>query len=251
MPKFLIFLLFLGCLNNAHANDLATDFDAAIKQHNAGKYTEAIAAYEAILATEMVSAELYNNLGLAYYQNQQLGKAIVSFQRALRLDVGNEDAQYNLAAAQQQIEETTVQLENVFIVRMWNNIAGSLSANGWGFVFLLTLCLAVGGLSLWQVAKTRETKQKGFWTGVIVFGLSILPLIWGLQQRSWELDSQTAIIIKEKVGMRQAPNLGSEEIELVYEGNAVELLATENSWTKIRLSNGLIGWMPKTMLEKI
>lgn len=251
MRNLLLFLLFFGVWSHSQASDLAKDFDAAIKQYNAGQYTEAITAYTAIVDSGMVSSALYNNLGLAYYQDQQLGKAIVSFERALRLDANNTDAQHNLATAQQQITETTVQVKDIFIVRAWNNIRGSLSANGWGLLFFLTLCLGVGALSVWQLGKNSQQKQKAFWTGLVVLGLSLLPLIWGLQQRAWELDSQTAVIIKEKVGMREAPNLGSEEIELVHEGNTVELLDIENSWTKIRLSNGLIGWLPNSMIEKI
>ncbi|MCP4443698.1 MAG: SH3 domain-containing protein [Aureispira sp.] len=251
MRYFLLAILLVGSLTNSQANDLATDFDAAIKQQNAGQYTEAITGYEAILATGTVSSELYNNLGLAYYQSKQLGKAIANFHRALRQESSNEDAKHNLAAAQQQIEETTVQIEDIFIVRAWNGLAGSLSANGWGIVFLLTLCLGAGGLSLWKIGGSSQLKRKGFWAAMVIFAFSLLPLIWGLQQRSWELDSKTAIITKEKVGMREAPNLGSEEIELVYEGNAVELLDDENGWTKIRLSNGLIGWVPAQMIEKV
>ncbi|MCH2046914.1 MAG: tetratricopeptide repeat protein [Saprospiraceae bacterium] len=252
MTRYFYLAILMICTGTGlMANDLAINFSAAVDLYNEGKYTESIAKYEAILTTGIVSAELYNNLGLAYHKNGELGKAIVNFNRALRQSSSNEDAKHNLVAARQQVEEQTIEIEDTALVRIWNGVAGSLSANGWGVVFLLFLCFGACSLSFWQIGKTSELKRRGFWGGIVVLSLSILPLIWGFQQRAVELDSGIAIIIKEKVGIREAPNLGSEEIELVFEGNTVQVLTNENNWTKVRLTNGLLGWLPSTMIEKV
>ena len=59
----------------------------------------AVAAYEELDRQGLVSADLYFNLGDAYYRQGDLGRAIWSFERAAALDPDDEDVRYNLTQA--------------------------------------------------------------------------------------------------------------------------------------------------------
>ena len=64
-----------------------------------GDYDTALAAYVELDRQGIVSADLFYNLGVAYYRKGDLGRAIWSFERAVALDPEAEDARFNLAQA--------------------------------------------------------------------------------------------------------------------------------------------------------
>lgn len=240
--------LCLFCLTDLQANDsTAVIYAKALEAQNNGQHKEAIKLYESVLQAEQTSASLYNNLGLAYIKQQQLGMGIVQFERALKIAPNHADAQHNLKAANQRIEENFTPSQSLFFVRWWNGVAQSLSSTGWAMVILLMLLLIAGsiGWSIYQSNKQFKT------IGIVLGCLCLLPFIWGFQQRAVEYSSNQAIIIKKQIGLRQAPDLSSEEIELIFEGVKITILEEQDSWTHIQLPNHLIGWVPNQMIQKI
>ena len=68
------------------AAPIAQQADSA---YNREAYGDAIRLYNEAIATEGPSTNLYYNLGNAYYRDNSLGKAILSYERALALDPSN------------------------------------------------------------------------------------------------------------------------------------------------------------------
>ena len=62
------------------ADDLWGEAEGAYRE---GNFAEAAAAYEAIIAQGKESAELYYNLGNAYFKQNNLGRSILFYNRAL------------------------------------------------------------------------------------------------------------------------------------------------------------------------
>jgi len=241
-------LLFLLVTQWALAADsTATTFAKAVQAQENSQHEKAIGLYEQILETQTVSPELYNNLGLAYYNNKQLGLAIVQFERALKLAPELVDVKHNLKAARQRVEEDYQASEALFFVQWWNMILLSLSSTNWAILFLVFIFSGVGAIVAWQWKS--QPMYKTF--AIVIFGLSILPLIWGFQKKEIEESPNAAIVINDQIGLRQAADLSSEEIELVFEGVKVSILEEQDSWTHIELPNHLIGWVPSSMIERI
>lgn len=229
------------------ADSTATMFAKAVQAQENSQAPKAIELYEKILGTEMHSPELYNNLGLAYYNNEELGFAIVQFERALRMSPTHIDAKHNLLAANQRLTDDYQTREALFFVQWWNAIVTTMSSTAWAILFLLFISFGVGAIVYWQWK--NQTLYKNI--AIVVFTFSLLPLIWGFQKKRMEMNPNTAIVINEQVGLRQSPDLSSEEIELVFEGVKVSILEEKDSWTHIELPNSLIGWVPSTMIERI
>src|SRR5664279_1277626 len=99
MRKILITVFFViaTVLNiNASSNQLiiaANDF------YIKGNYDNAIKGYEQVLNTGYESAELYYNLGNAYYKSKKIDHAILNYERAILLDPSDEDIIFNLELA--------------------------------------------------------------------------------------------------------------------------------------------------------
>ena len=64
-----------------------------------GSIDSAITTYESILAQEYESAEVYFNLGNAYYKSKDIANTILNYERALKLAPNDEDIQFNLRLA--------------------------------------------------------------------------------------------------------------------------------------------------------
>ena len=76
-----------------------TLFERGNQAYLHGDYAGAASAYEELLHQGAVSADLYFNLGDAYFRMGSLGPAIWAFEKAAALNPGSEDARYNLAEA--------------------------------------------------------------------------------------------------------------------------------------------------------
>src|SRR5437868_15512524 len=67
-----------------------------------GHFKEAISSYEALVQKREWSANLFYDLGNAYFRTGDFGRAILNYERALRLDPHHPEADANLRIAHDQ-----------------------------------------------------------------------------------------------------------------------------------------------------
>src|SRR5213082_4263285 len=103
-----ILVLLLCALTNAKgANDgpSRTGDDLLAKANTefaAGNFKAAIADYQAVVDSGEWSANLFYDLGNAYFRHGDFGRAILNYDRALRLDRHHPEADANLRIARDQ-----------------------------------------------------------------------------------------------------------------------------------------------------
>src|SRR5512147_541106 len=83
----------------AVASEAQNAFNEGTKFYRAGKFKEAIAAYDRAIRAAPTAAEPYNNRGLAYYKLGQNEAAVKNYDEAIKLDPKLTDAYYNRANA--------------------------------------------------------------------------------------------------------------------------------------------------------
>src|SRR4029453_14353324 len=106
-----------------------------------GRYADAAAAYEQILAKGVASTSTYFNLGNAYLKENQLGRAVLAYERAARLAPGDPDLRANLAFAREQAGAPPSE-------RWWRRILFRLAATGSTGTLVTAGVGAWGGLAL-------------------------------------------------------------------------------------------------------
>jgi tetratricopeptide (TPR) repeat protein len=220
------------------------DFAKALELHQAKKYSEAIALYDSVLSQGVGSAELHNNLGLAYLDNKNIGKAVLHFEKALYLSPGHEAATHNLLAAQNQVIELPKSLASSAIASVWLSLAGIFSANIWAILSLLLV--AVASWALYAMS------GRALWITLGATGFLLLfTLIFGAIQSHQLSDSKKVVLMKAKVGLRQEANVQAQEVDFIYEGTTCTIIAEEGEWLRVQLANGLVGWIPAQLMEKV
>ena len=107
----IIGLLMLGILaggiwllNSGETADAAT-IDAANQLYVSGHYGEAARIYEQEIARGVQDSTVYFNLGNAYFEQGDMGRAVLNLQRAAELAPRDPDIQANLELARQQTTE--------------------------------------------------------------------------------------------------------------------------------------------------
>ena len=125
------------------ATELVSD---ANERYNRGEYAESAQLYEALLSDGYIHAALHYNLGNAYFQQDDLGRAILNYMRAERLSPRDPDVRANLALARSSTVDN-LQVEGDSLVASLSKLAHRWVTPGEMGAVVLLLWIA-GGLTL-------------------------------------------------------------------------------------------------------
>ena len=163
--------LVLGFATTLRAADAsvtaAAYWDEGIKAYEMRNYKEAVEAFEGIVALDKASAEVYYNLANAYFKlgqsdetmsrpfaSGELGKAILNYYRALKLDPSMADARYNLELAVDHTNDTE-SIPQSFIATLWQGVRSTMTSNGWCATSLVMLALMLIVVMLYQIGRAH------------------------------------------------------------------------------------------------
>lgn len=251
MNTLFLILLLLVPTQRSDINQAQFLFQKGNEFYEKSEYTEAIQQYEAALQSGQASGTLYFNLGNAYYRLGRIGKAILNYERAKRYLPNDEDVNFNLSIANLAVVDKIV-IPPQFIVFKWLDDIRyflSLPTLTWsviGSYFLLALIIIIRIL---YRGNKLSTFLKIFTIITAVFLVSLtLIFISRLREKATTVP---AIILAEKTSVRSAPETRETEVFALHEGVKVFILETSGEWSKIRLADGKIGWLPTKNLEVI
>ena len=238
-------LILLAILSLAgRAQQTADDwFEQANAAYNMGNYDSARIVYEKILATDVESVPLYLNLGNTYYKMREYPMAIYYYEKALKLDPSNEDVQTNLAIANHAIVDKIEPVPQSFIVRGWRNARASLSGDQWAWCSIVFFALLLVSLFLFLRSRKIGVRKLGFFTGVVFLLAFALSVIFAAQLKRASETQDQAIIMSPTVTVKSTPNEISVDLFVLHEGTKVDILETNEGWSKIRIANGSVGWL--------
>jgi len=226
-------------------------FDAANQAYEKANYNFAIEQYEGILGEGQHSAELYYNLGNAYFKKGNLGKAILNYERTLTLAPHDTQARDNLAIAQARTVDIIQPLPDFFLTEWWRSLQQNLSANAWSWIAILMLWLSVGGFVVWLLFSQREQKKRGFLIGMVCLALFGITFMLAAQRNAAQQNSNQAIILEKQTNLKDAADADSPNILKLHEGTKVYLLDQIGEWHKVRLPNGEQGWLKEGSFEGV
>src|SRR4029453_17309931 len=86
-----------------------TDFAKANQAFAQGNFKDAISGYEAVVRAGQWSANLFYDLGNAYFRTGDLGRAILNYERALALERHHPEAAANLQIARDEARALEMQ----------------------------------------------------------------------------------------------------------------------------------------------
>ena len=231
-----------------HLTFAQSDFEAANTAYADGNYEEAAAGYEALLA-EGANATLYYNLGNARFKQGELAQAILNYERALRLEPNNKDAQYNLAFAQSKITDNIV--EQDFFLSSWvRAVRNSLNERTWIILSICLFILALVGLLLFLLGRETWVRKTAFHTAWIALLFSLIAGLNAASLHQRDTLRNEAIITQGVVNAKSSPDRSGTDLFTVHEGTKVTIRETIGEWSNVRVGQNE-GWIRSSCLERI
>ncbi len=226
-------------------------FGMANKLYTENNFDEAVVLYEQIIDSGYRSAELFYNLGNAYYRSGNIAAAILNFERAALIAPGDEDIRFNLELARNRIRDRIEKLPVFFLNRWWQEARNLVDAGTWAAASVSFFIVTLVFLSVFLFSASVIMKKIFFLLAVMVFILSALSFSLGLDQRNYLRNHNTAIVFSPAVPVKSSPDYGSPDLFIIHEGTKVHVGESFGDWCSVRLSDGNQGWLPIDAIEMI
>jgi hypothetical protein len=214
-----------------------------------GDVSRAAAAYEALASEGIASTELETNLGAAYLRQGKRGLAVLHFERALFLDAADDDARADLVEVRRgnvdRLEGESDEGGTEAVARVLAPLPGSGAA----------LALIALWVVAWAVLAIRLLRGGPRWTGpaaAFCFAGSLLcALVAAGAAAGRSLALRRAVVVAQAIPAREGPAERSASRFEIHEGTTVAIEDEETGFRRVKLANGLTGWVPAGSLELV
>lgn len=251
MRRFGLFLLcwFLG-LPLLSASPLpAVSPDSLFARHD---YVEASNAYEQLLQQEGPTVARLFNLGNSYYQQGQLGRAMLAYERAQLLDPRDATLRDVRSFLSRKTVDKLPSPEG-WLRPIGDRIAYALPLVGWLVLTPLFFALSLIGWVLFALSREPRSRKLTFYSAL---GSLLLFLGAGLMLLHWTSGPMLAegrgVILLPEVEAYAQPSTASSKLTKLHEGARIELLAPpKDGLCRIRLADGRTAWIASHAIEAI
>lgn len=223
----------------------------ADNEYQKGNYQQAILDYQALLK-QGVSADLYYNLGNAYYRSNNMTQAVLAYERAHLLSPGDKDINFNLEFARSKTIDKITPKSEMFFVVWYRSLVNFVSADTWAAVALIALVLALVLLLLYLFSDRLLLRQVGFVGALALLVLFGLANIFAAQQKRAFVHRSGAIVIAPSVDLKAQPTSRGTQNAVIHEGTRVEIVdKSMKGWRQVQLADGREGWLQTQAIEEI
>ncbi|QBA65250.1 tetratricopeptide repeat protein [Muriicola soli] len=249
MKSWLILLLiFISPFCRAQ-NDIL--FEEAAKAYNEGDYEQAIDNYRHVLDSGFHSANIYFNLGNAYYKLNEIGPSIYYYEKALLLDPNDNEIRNNLAYAQQMTIDDIEPMPQTAISRIVSRVMNILTFDQWSYTAIGFMILFVLLYLAFYFSRYSDKKRLAFIGSMVCLFFAAMSVVLALMQYQDYNKTQPAIIFAAESSVKEEPNDRSITLFNLHEGSKVYVEETLQDWHKIKIADGKNGWIPASDLREL
>lgn len=226
-------------------------FNRGNELYRAGKYQEAVKEYDAIIKQGYVSAEVYFNLGNAYYRMENLAQAILAYERAARLRPRDQDIQHNLKLLNLKTIDRIEPVPELFLVQWMRSVSSLASPETVRIFFIVSWILLFGSLAAMYLFVRRGVLRVFRIVLIVSFIFVVLSgIMLGIQSFQSRGPDQ-AIVTAQTITAKSSPDEKSVDAFVIHEGLKVKLTDSVGDWVKITLADGKVGWIPTGGCDRI
>ncbi len=229
--------------------------ELALEAYKSENYTKSIELYEQAvsqgLSGKKESPEIYYNLANAYFRNDQLGKAILNYERALLIQPNDRDIRHNLKFARLRTEDRIESVNDFFLANWMNGIQNLFTSNGWAWIGIIFFILLLCGVGTFLFSRTVWIKKTAFYSSIVFLLFVLTANSFSFRQKSKLTNRDSAIIMMGSATIYAEPKTSSKEVFQLHEGTKVKVRNRDNNWVEVEIANGSVGWTMKENIEII
>ena len=235
--------LFCVTLTSSALAQSDADFANANQDYAQGNFKEAISGYETLVRSGQWSANLFYDLGNAYFRTDDFGHAILNYARALSLERHHPEATANLQIARDEARALEMQLswpERYLQFASVNQYSIAAATAFWLAIFAIVTLIFSRRRSVTVIAMLICC--------LLVFAVAVCA-IYTLDRGS--KGRALAIVTSKDVQARLATADTANSVLALPEGSEIKILSTRGDWLYAALPNNLRGWIPAKNAERV
>ncbi|NJC26595.1 tetratricopeptide repeat protein [Neolewinella antarctica] len=196
----------------------------------------------------------YQYRGNIHYENGEYGRAILAYERGLRLAPGNRALLNNLKFVRGEAAIERPEIRDFFLVRWWRAAGAWFGIATARWFALVCWALAVLGATAWFLRREGMTEKRRFALLPVsgsLLALALVCYLLGSSRLAYLDNDRDGILIARNVELRVAPGPEATLEEELSEGLKLRVLDEFGAYVKISLENGRQGWVPSTAVARI
>ena len=228
---------------DAQPADARRHFEAGNGHYAQGDFQAAIGAYRAAIGTGYASGALYYNLGNAYFRTDNLGPAILYYEKARRFLPNHPKLLHSLDVARSEADAPPPPASGG-----WSSLLAPIDPWVSFLLGVLVYGSSVGWLlhRYWHAASPAFRRRDGalMATGLLLIGLSLAA------SYAQSIDRR-AVVISPTAPLYASPMDQAARDTTLSAGAVLRLQRRQPNWSEVELSSGRTGWMRTDALADV
>ena len=212
-------------------------------------------------AKEGTSATLFYNLGNTYYRLRDNAHAILSYEKALRLDPGMSKARKNLEFVREKAKINSSDNDS-FLGSLFSNFVQHRSSNSWATIAVIAFILGILAAAAFLFMSEEKWRKLGFYTAIIGFIVTLLSVIAAIYMSNYQTrDNEAIVTASQQATLSTVPRIPAQN-EIAFTlpaGTKVEITDSINSsndsiatkWYSVVDPDNRQAWIKLEDIEKI
>ena len=240
-------LAFFFCIIFAITSSAFAQSDAQFTKANQefaqGHFKEAISGYEALIRSGQWSANVFYDLGNAYFRTGDFGRAILNYERALALEQHHPEATANLQIARDEAHALEIQPSS-----LERNLQFA-SLNQYSIAAATAFWLAIFAMFALIFKQRRSARAIAVSICCLLVLVVAVYAIFTLERGS--KGQALAVVTGKDVQARLATADTANSVLALPAGSEIKVLSTRGDWIYAALPNNLRGWIPAKNAERV
>src|SRR6266702_1247677 len=245
MKNYASLLAFLLCviLTFSVLAQSDADFAKANQDYAQGNFKQAISGYKTLVGSGQWSANLFYDLGNAYFRTGDLGRAILNYERALALERHHPEATAKLQIARDEARA----LE---ILPSWpERYLQFASVNQYSIAAATAFWLAIFAVVTLIFSRRRSVTVIAMLICCLLVFAAAVGAIFTFDRGS--KGRALAIVTGKDVQARLATADTANSVLALPAGSEIKVLSTRGDWMYAALPNDLRGWIQAKNAEQV
>ncbi|MFH2061191.1 MAG: BatD family protein [Pseudomonadota bacterium] len=217
--------------------NVTSEFNEGMNHYQSGRFQEAARSFEAVAQTPVRNPYLYYNIGNAYLKANDIGHAILWYERAKTLAPNDPDLLYNLKYANALVTDKREQIMDVMdVLFFWEKFIGAKTIE-FAAIFFSVLFF------LWAAVRTVKNKKIFSGSGILLLAILLLTIALAGVNYYKHAFRQTAVIVAKETAVRSGTASTATKLFSLHAGTLVQVKEKRDNALKIVFSKQMMGWV--------
>ena len=243
-------MLALACGTTSAAQTPEDVFLEGNAHYEDGRYAAAAVAYRSLLRYQIRDPVLEYNLATAEFRLGKLGRAILHYERARRLDPTDRDIGANLEFARSFRHDQVEPEQQAAIVRWTRALQNRLGPDRQAWAAMAVVWL-IAALQAWCFSRPRGwSATHGWLLGALLLVLAVSSASWYATLHRLE-GRRRAIVLEQVVEVLAGPGYNNPALFTGHEGLGLWIRGERDEWLQVSVPNGLHGWIARDAVGEV